>query len=161
MHIPKDHIVQVLVQNKEILCTILICKSLFVRTLTKITISQSCRKRGVLSSIVLSDQNACDFKNVVSLCYLPFFLCSHWPISQSDLLNLLLIPLKTMPQLGMPARVYQYSNTVEKKVLCRTIHCHAQEQASMAKTCQQFWLLERLGKSSLSVLHLSSRGCNS
>lgn len=84
------------------------------------------------------------------------FLCSHWPISQSVLLNLLLSPLKTMPQFGLSARVYQHSNTVEKKVLCHTIQRSAQEQASMAKTCEQVVA----GKSSLLVLHLSSWGCN-
>lgn len=86
------------------------------------------------------------------------FLSSSVPAvpSQSVLLILLLSPLKTKPQLGIPARAYQYSNTVEKKVLCYTLQRNAQEQASVAKSCEQV----AAGKPSLSVLHLSSQGCN-
>lgn len=128
------------------------CKSLFVRPLTKsefLKVAES----GVFCLVLVYLIKTLVTSKLLSLCCLPFFLCPCSPISQSILLNLLLIPLKTTPKLGISARVYQYSNTAEKKVLWE---CSAQEQASTAKTRQQ----DVAGKPSLWVLHLSSWGCS-
>lgn len=77
-------------------------KGPFVRPLTAIRISQRCRRWGILSGLVLFDQNAGDLRIVVGLCYLLVFWLAHTQMYPP------LAPCKQCHK-GVSAGAYRYS----------------------------------------------------